>query len=122
MGFANPDFIWSLSELARCKRLSSMKAAQAGVSGAEYRESGRLNLTLLTPAAILRPGAEVHFSRAAQTTPASENASIGNGEPAYRKSGFLPGHHWRSNDRRHRRAGQDGSAPGCDPARQPFFI
>ena len=48
-----PDFLWSLSALAKFMRLSLMKAAHAVVSGAAYRKSG-LPLTAQTRQQILR--------------------------------------------------------------------
>ena len=40
MNRTRPDFLWSLSALAKFMRLSLMKAAHAVVSGAAYRKSG----------------------------------------------------------------------------------
>ena len=40
LGFAPPDFLWSLLALANLMRLSLLKAAHAVMDGATYRKSG----------------------------------------------------------------------------------
>jgi hypothetical protein len=40
LGYAPPDFLWSLLALANLMRLSSLKAAHAAMDEATHRKSG----------------------------------------------------------------------------------